>query len=112
MITVNGKKLNLKLDFGAVKTLKKEYGIDVFKMNDEDMYDIDVFTNFLYVTAKRGGSDITMEDIDSIDFKDIDDVMEALESAMEEFAPEQEKQTGKKGNGANGKPPLARKRQK
>jgi hypothetical protein len=101
VFTINGKEVKLKLDLGGVKMLKKEYGVDVFKLKNSDMQDAEVFSAMVYVLAKRGGSDITMDDVDSIDFKDLEGIESAIDSAMEEFAPE-----------ADGKAPLAKNRRK
>ena len=104
MVIINGKEVKLKLDFGAVKMLKREYGIDVFKLSDSDMQDIDIFTAILYALAKRGGNDITMDDVDSISFKDMGKITEGITGVMKEFAPEPEEGTEE--------PPLARKPRK
>ena len=88
MFEINGKPVTLKLDFGGVKMLKREYGVDILQMREDEMADIDVFTAILYVLAVRGGSEITMEDIDAIDMRDMDAFLTAVGESIGEFSPE------------------------
>ncbi len=100
-VMVNGKELRLKVDFGAVKKLKKEYGVNLLKLKDDDLEDPDSMTAIFYVLALRGGTDITMDEIDSIDFRDITKITDEIWGLMDEFAPEENAVEG-----ANGTVPL------
>ena len=88
MFKINDKPITLKLDFGGVKMLKREYGVDILQLREDEMADIEVFTAILYVLAVRGGSEITMEDIDAVDIRDMGDFMAGVTEALQAFSPE------------------------
>ena len=60
---INGKEVKLKIDLGGMKQFKKNTKVSFLKLGQADM-DEDLLSQMILVFAQRGGSNITMEDID------------------------------------------------
>ena len=69
---INGKDVTLCLDLGAMKQFKELTGKNFLNIGKEEM-DPDMLSAMIYSFAVRGGSDITMEDVDKMT---MDQIME------------------------------------
>ena len=88
MVTVNGKETTLKMDFGAIRIFNRESGTNFMELGEIDFQDADNLAYIFYATAKRGNPEITLDDIDSLSFDEIQKFSEAIGELMEEFSPE------------------------
>ena len=88
MAVINGKKVDLVLDLGAVKVINKVTGKNFFKLKADEYEDIEVMAGMIYGCAVRGNKDITMEDVDALKFDEVMGLMEEIMSEMEDFMPE------------------------
>ena len=60
---INGKDINLRIDIGGMKEFKEKTGVSFLKLGQTDL-DEEMLSQMILVFAKRGGSNITMEDVD------------------------------------------------
>ena len=60
---INGKDIKMRIDIGAMKQFKEKTGVSFLKLKENEM-DEDLLSNMILVFAQRGGSNITMEDVD------------------------------------------------
>jgi len=67
---INNKEATLRLDLGAMKKFKELTGKNFLAIGKEEM-DPDMLSAMIYSFAIRGGSDITMEDVDSMTMDEI-----------------------------------------
>jgi len=77
------KDINLRFDVGAILILKG-YGYDMLDMTPEEMQDIQFIITLVYVTAIRGGSKITFDDIRNMTLKEFEPLVKQLKVAMDE----------------------------
>ncbi len=90
-VKINNKSAKIKMDMGTVKKLKKEHDINFLNLTLDKATDPDVMTTILLTAAQRGGSDITMEDIDTMPVGQFIKVQEDMEKLIMEFYPEGDK---------------------
>ena len=88
MFMINGKEIKLKLDFGATRLMKKEHGINFYGISEERAGDPDVIAGIIMACAKRGGNELTDEDIDNMTIPEIIAANEAIAKMVVEFMPE------------------------
>ena len=67
---INGKEATLRLDLGAMKKFKELTGKNFLAIGKEEM-DPEMLAAMIYSFAIRGGSDITMDDVDSMTMDEI-----------------------------------------
>ena len=60
---INGKDVTLRIDIGGMKQFKEKTGVSFLKLGETDM-DEEILSQMLLIFAQRGGSNITMEDVD------------------------------------------------
>jgi len=77
------KNIKLKFDVGAILILK-EHGYDMLDMTPEEMQDIQFIATLIYATAIRGGSNITIDDIRNMTFKEFEPLVKQLKAVMDE----------------------------
>ena len=84
MVTIGGREVDLKLDMGAMRLLKKA-GYNVFSLG-QSAADPDFMATLIAVCAERAGQEVTDEEIDSMTLSEIQslnnwimDVYKALE---------------------------------
>ena len=85
---INGKKVNLVLDMGVIRLLKKEHGINIMALSKEEEKDPDVLATTILVIANRGGSGLTMDDIDSLSIAKLKKIEKMIASEAREEAEE------------------------
>ena len=91
IVKINSKEAKIKMDMGTVKLLKKEHDINFLNLSLEKATDPEVMSTILLVAAQRGGSTITMDDIDAMPVGQFIKVQEDLEKLIMEFFPEGDK---------------------
>ena len=97
------RELYIILDVKTSKMVKLETGQDILHMTQISM-DTDFLTDLFYYAAKRGESNITQEEIETVGLGQFFEVTTELMHMIAEFSPEaQEGQDKKKG-------PLAQKK--
>lgn len=78
IVTINGKDADLSkslpLTIGAMKKLKREFGIDMANMRDGNL-DIEEMANVLFYVASKANPEISIEDIDDISTNALADIM-------------------------------------
>jgi len=84
---INGKDVKLRLDLGAMKKFQELTGKNFLSIGKTEM-DPDMLGAMIFAFATRGGSDVTMEDIDTMT---IDEIM-SMQSEIEKLAGD--KQSG------------------
>ena len=84
---INEKEIKLRLDLGAMKKFQELTGKNFLAIGEEQMTP-DMLAAMIYSFAIRGGSDITMDDVDSM-------TMEQIVALQDEIA----KLTGDKKSG-------------
>lgn len=96
MKDLDGKPLKLKADLGAFKMIQKTTGKNPFQQDTKGS-DVDpVFMSaMLYAFAKRGGSNVTVDFIDQLDFKDIMKMQSEMNTLMSETVPEEKEGNAK-----------------
>ena len=70
---VNGKDVTLRLDLGAMKQFKELTGKNFFALGQDEM-DPEMLGAMVYCFATRGGSDITMDDVDCMDMEELSEI--------------------------------------
>ncbi len=100
---INGKETELKFDFGTVRLFNKESGKKFLSLKEKEYGDEDVIAYLLLAVAKRGNPEITIDDIDSLMFAEINELSQKMRVLIKEFFPVLE---------AKGKGPLAQKKAK
>ena len=97
------RELYIILDVKTSKTVKMETGKDILHMTQMSM-ETDFLTDLLYYAAKRGESNVTQDEIETVGLGQFYEVVGELMSMIAEFSPEE-----KEGQD-NKKDPLARKK--
>jgi hypothetical protein len=82
---INGKEVELKFDFGMARLFKAETGKDMLALKGDGFADTDVMAGFIYAAAKRGNPKITMDDIDSIPFSELQSIVSEMTGNMPKF---------------------------
>jgi len=75
---VNGKDVTFRLDLGAMKQFKEMTGKNFFAIGKDEM-DPEMLGAMVYCFAVRGGSDITMEDVDRMEMHELAEVEKEME---------------------------------
>ena len=60
---INGKDVTMRIDIGAMKQFKEKTGISFLKIGQNEI-DEEMLSQMVLIFAQRGGSNITMEDVD------------------------------------------------
>ena len=92
---MEGNPLKLRMDLGAFKMVQKSTGKNPFKMGDD--MGPDMMAALLYATAKRGGSKVTQDFIDSLTMTELAALQDDMTAMMDEFAPGEKKEKNAKG---------------
>lgn len=87
---INGKEVKLRLDFGAIKMINKQIGKNFLALTGDDFADPEIISALIYSCALRGGSEVDMDDIDSMTMNELVAAQEELNQLMKDFAPEVE----------------------
>lgn len=75
---INGKEVTLRADLKAIKDIDAATGKNFFALGEKDM-SADVLSAMIYSFAKRGGSDVTMDDVDSMTLEELMNVQGEIE---------------------------------
>ena len=75
---VNGKDVTLRLDLGAMKHFKELTGRNFFAIGKDEM-DPEILGAMVYCFAVRGGSDITMDDVDRMEISELTEIEKEME---------------------------------
>ena len=87
---VNGKEVTPKMDLGAMKIFKKTTGRSFLALDEKSM-DEEAIAGLIYACAARGGSEITMDDVDSMSMQELVDAQGEIEQLMADFQPDKKK---------------------
>ena len=74
---INAKEVTLRLDLGAMKKFNELTGKNFLAIGKEEM-DPDMLSALIYALAIRGGSDITMDDVDSMTMDEITKIQDDI----------------------------------
>lgn len=85
MTVINGKEVDLRLDFGAVRLFNKETGKNMLALGGSEWQDPDIIAMLLMTCAKRGKSELSEEDIDNTTLPELFEIVQGL---TKNFAPE------------------------
>ena len=89
MKDLDGKPLKLKADLGAFKMIQKITGKNPFTVDEKGSnVDPGFMSAMLYAFAKRGGSNVTTDYIDSLSMDEILKMQGEINSLMAESSPE------------------------
>ncbi len=79
-ITVNGKSVSFKITLGGMKEFKEETGLNFLSLDSNDI-DPEVMSQIIYLFSKKSGSDITMDDVDSMGIEELVKAGEAIKKS-------------------------------
>ncbi len=87
-------ELKLKLDFGAVKIVKREYGINFFGLAAKAFADPDVISAMILACARRGhevdgGRELTEAELDGWTMAQVTEATTQVGELVTEFMAEQ-----------------------
>ena len=89
---INGKDVKLRIDIGGMKEFKEKTGTSFLKLGQTDM-DEEMLSQMILIFARRGGSAITMEDVDLATASELmmmqDEVGRLMESETKAKNPQQ-----------------------
>jgi len=86
-VQINGKDVTFKMDIGAIKLANKYSGKNILNLKNEEFADIEVMTAMVLGAAERGGSDVTMAEIDALPLNQLEELANAMQGMMSDFAP-------------------------
>ena len=86
MVKINGKEVKMKLDFGATRMMKKEFGVNFY--SGADTADPDVIAALIMSCAKRAGNEITEDDIDNMTIPEMTAASKEINKMVADFMPE------------------------
>ena len=92
MVKINGKEFKLRLDFGATRLMKKEFGINFFKGDNADP---DVITALIMSCAKRAGNEIPEDDVDNMTIHEMTEASKEINKMVADFMPEETEKQAK-----------------
>ena len=79
---INGKETELRFDFGMARLFKAQTGKDILTLGSDGFADTDVMAGFILAAAKRGNPKITMDDIDTIPFNELQSIVGEMAGKM------------------------------
>jgi len=88
MVTINGKETEMRFDMGMARLFKKQTKKDLFSMSGDEYKDTEVIMGMLFAAANRGNPKISMDDIDSLSFKQMAELTNAVTEGLSDFMPE------------------------
>ena len=78
---VNGRKIKFLLDLGAMKKFKEATGKNFFAMGED--IDPELLGALIQITAERGGSPLTVEEIDKLTVGELTEIQKEMMKGME-----------------------------
>ncbi len=89
-------KLKMRLDFGAVKIMKRDHGVNFFGLDGQGFADPDVISAMVLACVKRGGGKLTEDELDGWTMTELADATTRIGELVAGFMAEQK--DGDKGN--------------
>ncbi len=80
--------INLRFDIGAVMVLWQQHKINIMTLTAEDFNRIDVIAALIHSAAVRGGSNISIDDIMEMSFKEFEPLAKQLGEVMSKGMPD------------------------
>jgi hypothetical protein len=79
---INDKEVKLKLDLGALKMVQQQTGKNFFALKEGD-FDPEMYAALIYACAKRGGAEITQEEIEDLPLPELMSAQSELDELMQ-----------------------------
>jgi hypothetical protein len=79
----NGRELNLAFTLGTLKDVKKATGVNVLAGGGEGFNDPEILSEFIFAAAKRGGTNLTMEEIENMPLTMLNELASSMTELVE-----------------------------